>query len=938
MQSFIGLHQYTKSHLKSTTKAGLILVITLTLLFSPKYLAMAQSTGGNTYYVSTTGSDSFPGTQSQPWKTIQKAADSMTAGDTLIVQSGTYAEQRVNITISGSSNKYITYHANGTVVMKGFNLQANFIIIESFEISNTSYVRWRTDISSGVYLHGSNNIIENNYIHDNALNGITVYAPSTKPSDSANNLISNNRVYHNEMVGIEVNGENNAVVNNDIWGTIQCSPALMAVENDATDNPSHLSCPDYPAVSGLDADGIRFFGQGHTFQGNHIHDILYGPLGLNPSEGDFNDNPHIDCFQTWSDSNHAVAQNIVFEQNICENLQSQDANENGHGFMLSGGANNLTIRNNIIKAYGGINTDGTGNANHLVVYNNLWINNLSFTQFWPFAIDLQNATDSVVENNIFYNQPYHTIFAVGDTTGQVIDYNLAFNNNGTVPDCFRTGNYDCMIPQPSHDLWNVNPFFVDATKNNFHLTQASPCIDAGAPVQVVNDLENDPRPEGSGFDIGPYEFVFTLQPTSTLTATPNKTATRVQPSQTPTLTETHQSQEATATQTPTTLPSTTPIPSTTPTLISTSNECPDCSPANSGWPMLRDNTANDAHSSNNGPSNPMGRWQFTNGAAQNSSPVIDQAGNLYVGLDSSLIALSNKGNLLWSYSTGGLVAAPLITSGNTIYFGSGDGKLYSLTTNGNLKWSYQTTGPITASPNIALDGTLYIPSNDGKLYALTPAGKTKWTYATGSAIFSTVAVAADGSIFLGAVNGKLYAFHPDGSLSWSFQTGGSITTSPSVYPDGTVYTGSSDGRLYSITSRGKKKWSYLVGGTITSPAVAIDGTIYVGSSKGGLYALSPKGSLNWTFEISTGISAPITDQIGRIYFGNQYGDIYAISSNGSFLWKYQTHAPGYTDTAIGSSETLIACGNGVIYLITNKAGTIRTNYTVYLPGILNSAH
>ena len=43
-----------------------------------------------TYYVSTTGNDTNPGTQTQPWKTIQKAADTMVAGDTVKIQPGTY--------------------------------------------------------------------------------------------------------------------------------------------------------------------------------------------------------------------------------------------------------------------------------------------------------------------------------------------------------------------------------------------------------------------------------------------------------------------------------------------------------------------------------------------------------------------------------------------------------------------------------------------------------------------------------------------------------------------------------------------------------------------------------------------------------------------------------------------------------------------------------
>ncbi len=42
-----------------------------------------------TYYVSTDGNDSWAGTSSSPWKTFNKAASSLQAGDTAIIKGGT---------------------------------------------------------------------------------------------------------------------------------------------------------------------------------------------------------------------------------------------------------------------------------------------------------------------------------------------------------------------------------------------------------------------------------------------------------------------------------------------------------------------------------------------------------------------------------------------------------------------------------------------------------------------------------------------------------------------------------------------------------------------------------------------------------------------------------------------------------------------------------
>src|SRR5689334_19835695 len=57
----------------------------------PLALFCGAAAAGATYYVSTTGSDANLGTQARPFQTIQKAANTVTAGDTVVVADGTYA-------------------------------------------------------------------------------------------------------------------------------------------------------------------------------------------------------------------------------------------------------------------------------------------------------------------------------------------------------------------------------------------------------------------------------------------------------------------------------------------------------------------------------------------------------------------------------------------------------------------------------------------------------------------------------------------------------------------------------------------------------------------------------------------------------------------------------------------------------------------------------
>ena len=80
--------------------------------------AVSTCAYATTYYVATTGSDSAAGTSlTAPFKTIQKAAGLMVAGDTCLVRAGTYRET-VTPANSGTSSQPMTFsNYNGEVVI-----------------------------------------------------------------------------------------------------------------------------------------------------------------------------------------------------------------------------------------------------------------------------------------------------------------------------------------------------------------------------------------------------------------------------------------------------------------------------------------------------------------------------------------------------------------------------------------------------------------------------------------------------------------------------------------------------------------------------------------------------------------------------------------------------------------------------------------------------
>ena len=83
-------------------------------LFVLACLLPVQVLAAATYYVAPYGSDSRKGTASDPFRTIQKAADIVTPGDTVILRDGAYTggeDAVAEIRRSGARNRWITFKA-----------------------------------------------------------------------------------------------------------------------------------------------------------------------------------------------------------------------------------------------------------------------------------------------------------------------------------------------------------------------------------------------------------------------------------------------------------------------------------------------------------------------------------------------------------------------------------------------------------------------------------------------------------------------------------------------------------------------------------------------------------------------------------------------------------------------------------------------------------
>jgi parallel beta-helix repeat protein len=103
-----------------TDFAGTILGVRPRGFGSVTYFLSQPAVGRLMYYVSTTGSDTSPGTSAAPFRTINKAAQVAIAGDVVTIRNGTYQES-VFVRNSGASGNPIVFQAEsrGGVILTG---------------------------------------------------------------------------------------------------------------------------------------------------------------------------------------------------------------------------------------------------------------------------------------------------------------------------------------------------------------------------------------------------------------------------------------------------------------------------------------------------------------------------------------------------------------------------------------------------------------------------------------------------------------------------------------------------------------------------------------------------------------------------------------------------------------------------------------------------
>jgi len=382
--------------------------------------------------------DTNPGTRDAPWRTIQKAAGALRAGDTCWVGPGTY-DETVRASLSARPDAFATFKASGQVIVRGFQLEScSCVRIMGFEITQTAAFP-----NPAILVAGSDHCqILDNDIHHTSTIGIFFH----KRAPSHHNLVRGNRMSFIGSVPGQETGEIAIVVAGD---------ANIVEYNDV----SHA------------ADFTNVWGQGNIIRNNYFHDNALADfpdfIRRNP-EGH-----HIDGLQYYSDAVAPLVRTVMEDNLIVDNDVPHGhlvlmRNIGGHPSSEFLFRRNIAVRNGaiaiLIERFPGLR----------VVQNTFVDMVCRQTPKARYCLQITSgSTGAKVLNNIFVRAAH--------PSGMTI-----YVDESSRPGFTAAGNLVESSGRPVQQRGlERDPAFVAPAEGRFDLQERSPAIDAGVPLTVT---------------------------------------------------------------------------------------------------------------------------------------------------------------------------------------------------------------------------------------------------------------------------------------------------------------------------------------------------------------------------------------------------------------------------------------------------------------------
>ncbi len=293
----------------------------------------------------------------------------------------------------------------------------------------------------------------------------------------------------------------------------------------------------------------------------------------------------------------------------------------------------------------------------------------------------------------------------------------------------------------------------------------------------------------------------------------------------------------------------------------------------------------------------------------------------------------NTPNILWKANIPGI--QPYITAFNGMIFVGTNTSMVALNQAGNTLW--KTEIPMNKTWPIAYkidDSHLVVESSCLDI----STGKILWTSSTftsDTGIFNSAVYSPAEKMFYTKVNSYILAWDfsdPSKAPTLAWQTyipGGGITGIGITYGDGKVFTGSFMNQQLALDAKtGAIVWTTLTHGPMIFNGAYSDGRYFIGGTDDNtMYSFnSTNGQILWTYSPGTNgyfTTGPAV-AYGMVYEMNKDGYLYAINvETGVPVWKYK-----------GPDENLIWPGmptvaDGKIYVTTGELAQYVTQYQTY---------
>ena len=482
------------------------------------FLALTAGATAADYYVSTKGADTNPGTLALPWRTIQKAANTLAPGDTAWVRGGRYRE-RVTVNVSGAApDQFVTFRAQPgeRAVIDGARLGVpadqdtalflianhSYVRVQGLEMANFRATRGNR-VPCGVLITGECDHVE---VRDCNIHGIryhskngnafglAVYGTSAvKPISRV--IIDGNDIHHcqlgnSESLTLNGNVVDCEVTNNRVHDNNNIGIVFIGFED---------TCPDPAQDQARDC----------VCRGNTVWNIKsYG----NPAYG-----RHFSAGGIYVDG----GTRILIEKNVAHHCDIGVELASEHFGRAS---SHVEMRENVIyrNRIGGLFLGGydaqRGSTTDCFIHHNTFFEN-DTRRDGNGELYLEHfVTGNTITHNIFAAGRQNLLIGNAATTnsGNTLDYNLYFTRSSAEESDWQWLNvthtgfaaYRTATGNDAHSLF-ADPLFVNALEFDFHLGAGSPAVDAGDAAFTAGsgetDLDGGARIGGVRPDIGSDE-------------------------------------------------------------------------------------------------------------------------------------------------------------------------------------------------------------------------------------------------------------------------------------------------------------------------------------------------------------------------------------------------------------------------------------------------